>query len=267
MILDIKTHLHYRMPQKTDVLLQIEAASQPDQQILSSNLELSETDHEARVPAEDAIGERLWLRVQNDFVCTYSASVEIKRDAPDLAGLAFTPPHRLPGETVRYLMPSRFCPSADFQNFVIAEFGDLQGGARIAAIRDWINGSFQYVSGSSNPRTTALETFVQRQGVCRDFAHVMITLARASSIPARMVSVYGPDVTPQDFHAVAEVFLDGAWRLVDATGMATADRMARIGVSEDAATIAFMTNFGFAELVEQTIEVTGRDQNTAAASA
>ncbi|MEO4041827.1 transglutaminase family protein [Hoeflea sp. CAU 1731] len=267
MILDIKTHLHYSMPQKTDVLLQIEAASQPDQQILSSNIDLSDTDHQARVPAEDDIGERLWLRVQNDFVCSYSAAVEIKRNTHDVAGLAFTPPHQLPGETVRYLMPSRFCPSADFLNFAAAEFGHLQGGARIAGIRDWVNQNIQYVPGSSHPGTTALETFVQQQGVCRDFAHLMITLARASSTPARMVSVYAPYVTPPDFHAVAEVFLDGAWHLVDATGMATADQIVRIGVGDDAATIAFMTNFGFAELIEQSVEVTERNQNSAAASA
>ena len=72
-----------------------------------------------------------------------------------------------------------------------------------------------------------METFVERRGICRDYAHLMITLARASGMPARMVSVYAPDVEPPDFHAVAEVFVGGEWRLIDATGMAEPDTMVR----------------------------------------
>ncbi len=156
---------------------------------------------------------------------------------------------------VRHLLDSRFIPAEKFRQFVEAEFGSLHGGARIAAMRDWIEASFEYVRGSSDAETTAVDTFVGRQGVCRDYAHVMICLARASQIPARMVSVYAPSVEPPDFHAVAEVWLDGAWRLVDATGMADASEMARIGVGRDAADIAFMMVFGASELKDQRVKV------------
>jgi transglutaminase-like putative cysteine protease len=152
-------------------------------------------------------------------------------------------------------MPSRYCPSDEFQTFVAAEFGHLEGGARIAAMRDWIERAFSYVPGVSNAQTTALDSFVQRQGICRDYAHVLVTLARASTIPARFASVYAPDVTPQDFHAVAEVYLDGTWHLVDATGMAPADTIARIGVGADAADVAFLSAFGQAGFVAQTVSV------------
>ena len=84
----------------------------------------------------------------------------------------------------------------------------------------------------------------------------MITLARASAIPARMVSVYALGVTPADFHAVAEVFLDGGWHLVDATGMSRVDATARIGVGRDAADIAFMTVYGRAQYNAQRVDVT-----------
>lgn len=171
----------------------------------------------------------------------------------NISALPAVAPHLLPGDTVRYLMPSRFCPSDEFQTFVSAEFGTFEGGARIAAMKDWINRSFTYAPGSSNAQTTALETFVQRRGVCRDFAHVMITLARASAIPARFASVYAPGVTPQDFHAVAEIYLGGTWHLVDATGMAPADTIARIGVGMDAAEVAFLSAFGRIEYVEQSV--------------
>ncbi len=158
-------------------------------------------------------------------------------------------------ETVQYLMPSRYCPSDQFQAFVDAEFGHVDGGARVAAIRDWVQTNFSYVPGSSFVDTTALDTFVKRQGVCRDYAHVMIALVRASGIPARIVSCYAPGVEPQDFHAVAEVFLDGAWHMVDATGMATEASMAKIGIGRDAADVAFLTAYGNANMISQTVSV------------
>ena len=83
----------------------------------------------------------------------------------------------------------------------------------------------------------------------------MIALARAAAIPARFVSVYAPFVTPQDFHAVAEVFLDGTWHLVDATGMAAANQIVRIGVGLDAAEVPFLSSFGPAMLLSQSVDV------------
>ncbi|MDF2370598.1 MAG: transglutaminase family protein [Rhizobiaceae bacterium] len=255
MILDLKVHLHYRLSQSTDLLLQIEAADLPDQVVEQAHIDINETEHLARVNGDDAIGERIWLRVKDDFICDYSARIRVDRPALRLEALDAVPPHLLPGDTVRYLMPSRYCPADEFHNFIATEFADLKGGAMIAAMRDWIHAKFQYVPGSSNAQTTALDTFVQRQGVCRDYAHVMIAFARASAIPARFASVYAPYVTPQDFHAVAEIYLDGTWHLVDPTGMADASQMARIGVGPDAASVAFMSSFGQADFVQQSVGV------------
>ena len=83
----------------------------------------------------------------------------------------------------------------------------------------------------------------------------MVSFARAAAIPARVASVYALGVTPQDFHLVAEVFLSGAWHLVDATGMAQPAHMAKIGIGRDAADVSFLTSFGPAELVEQSVDV------------
>ena len=260
MILDLTVHLHYRMAQATDLLLQVEAAHLPDQPILSSDITLAGTLPYTRIAAEDGIGERIWLHVEQELVCDYQASIAVIRPAQELSLLSAAPPHLVPGDIVKYLMPSRYCPADEFQNFVSAEFGHLQGGARIAAIRDWIQAKFLYAPGCSNSQTTALDTFVQRQGICRDFAHVLITLARASAIPARFASVYAPGVTPQDFHAVAEVYLDGAWHLVDPTGMARAEDIARIGVGQDAADVAFITSYGPLEMVAQWVTVGSRQQ-------
>lgn len=255
MIFDINVHLRYRMSQPTDVLLQLEAAALPDQRLMAANIDLSDTAYFARTLAEDSIGHRIWIQVQGDFICDYTARVEVTRPVPDLSQLSTGSLHLLPGDVFKYLMPSRYCPSDEFQNYVIEEFGGLSGGARIMAIRDWIEGRFRYVPGVSTSQTTALDTFVQRQGICRDFAHVLITLARASAIPARFCSVFAPGVAPQDFHAVAQVYLDGAWHLVDPTGMASADSIAIIGVGQDAAHVAFLTSFNFAEFQEQSVSI------------
>ncbi|OSQ51076.1 transglutaminase-like domain-containing protein [Marivita geojedonensis] len=255
MILNIDVQLAYQVTQRTDMLLQIEAADLDDQTPLESQLNMSGVTEVARVAADDGIGERVWISGDGVFRCDYAARVAIDRSETDLSALHGTAPHLLPAEAVRYLMPSRYCPSDEFQTFVAAEFGGLEGGARITAIRDWINSAFSYVPGVSNAQTTALDSFVQRQGICRDFAHVMVTLARASAIPARFASVYAPGVNPPDFHAVAEVFLEGNWHLVDATGMAAANEIARIGVGADAANVAFLNVFGQAGFVSQSVSI------------
>ncbi|UZK65255.1 transglutaminase-like domain-containing protein [Sphingomonas sp. M1-B02] len=255
MRLSIHAQLDYSFANPTDILLQLEAAAIPEQTIEESHLDISDCAHFARVAAQDMIGERIWVRTQGQLLVDYRATVAINRVLNDCLDLPMVPPHQLPGETVQYLMASRYCPSDQFQHFVDAEFAGTEGGARVVAMRDWIEQRYAYVPGSSTADTTALETFVRRQGVCRDFAHVMITLTRASGIPARMASVYALGVEPQDFHAVAEVFLGGEWHLVDPTGMAKEAAMAKIGIGRDAADISFLTAYGNAQLNSQSVEV------------
>jgi transglutaminase-like putative cysteine protease len=96
-----------------------------------------------------------------------------------------------------------------------------------------------------------VRTLLARQGVCRDFAHVCVALLRGLDIPARVVSVYAPGVKPMDFHAVAEAWVDGTWRVVDATALAPRESLVRIATGRDAADTAFLSILsGRAELVE-----------------
>lgn len=261
MPIDITCRFAFTLDGPGDVLLQFEAAAIPEQQILTSNTALPAVEHCARVPAEDGIGERIWLRGQGPLAVEYAASVEIERVIADVAGLDSLPAHLLPGDTVKYLLDSRYCPAERFQSFVDTEFGNLAGGSRIAAMCDWIAQKFRYEPGTSDTNTTALDSFVELRGICRDFAHVMVTLARASGIPARYASVFAPDVDPQDFHAVAEVFLadpggeGGSWHIVDATRMADPAATVKIGVGRDAADVSFLTSFGPCSLADTEIAV------------
>ncbi len=255
MTLSIHARLFYDFTEPTDLLVQLEAAKLPEQRVIDPELWLTPVLHFARVPGHDEIGERIWLRVEGQLALDYKAVIEVSRQVADLAALRETQPHQLPGDTIDYLMPSRFCPSDRFNDFVMTEFSGLTGGACVAAIRDWVARHMSYEAGASHAGTCASDTFIQRRGVCRDYAHLLITLARAASIPARYVSVYAPDVDPPDFHAVAEVFLAGAWHLVDATGMAAADEVVKIGVGRDAADVPFLSSFGNVQLLEQWVEV------------
>lgn len=256
MRLQINVELDYDLPRTCDLLLQIEAAAIPEQTIEAAAIDISDCDHFARVPAQDNIGERIWLRKEGRLQIAYSATVGIQRIVRDPASLPALQPHRLPGETIQYLLPSRYCPSHQFTDFVEEKFGRFSGGERVAAMRDWVAGHLSYVPGSSDGETNAVDTFHGGKGVCRDYAHLLVTLARAGEIPARFASVYAPGVKPPDFHAVAEVFLGGEWHLVDATGMAMEAEMAKIGIGRDSGDVAFLTGFGPLILNRQSVAVT-----------
>ncbi|MGV2497058.1 transglutaminase-like domain-containing protein [Pelagerythrobacter aerophilus] len=253
----------FRMEKVTDVLLQFEAAIIPEQTLLETDTWATKGEHFARISAQDDIGERVWIRAVGRYDVSYKAKVAVNRLPAEIGNLEYLLPHDLPGEAVQYLFDSRYCPADRFQPFVEAEFGGTEGGARVAAIHDWIAQNLAYEPGSSTPNTTALDSFIERRGICRDFAHVMVMLARASGIPARFVSCFAPGVDPPDFHAVAEVFLTdpttpggGAWFLVDATGMSQPDEVVKIGVGRDAADVSFITSFGPTEFLEKQVTVT-----------
>jgi transglutaminase-like putative cysteine protease len=255
MPLSIRAHLDYHFAQPTDVLLQLEAAATAEQQVHDARFDLPQSMEIVRVAGHDGVGERAWVRAEGSLTLDYRATVTVNRSASAIADLPRLPPHLLPENSVQYLLPSRYCPSDRFEHLVAADFAGLDGGALVAAVRDWVRAHFSYVPGVSTSDTTALDSFVKRQGICRDYAHVVIALVRAAGIPARIASVYALGVVPQDFHAVAEVFLDGAWHLVDATGMAGPGEMAIIGVGRDAADVAFMTAFGWADFRAQQVRV------------
>ena len=256
MILDINVLLEYDMIEPTDLILQIEAHNSEKQIVTNESLECGSGANICKVKGEAGIGHRVLIPMDRNFVCTYSARVEIKRSEPDISKLDTVPRYILPSEAVRCLMPSRYCHSDQLLGFVTSEFGGTTGGERIIAIRNWIFDKIEYVSGASNSQTTAADTMIKRQGVCRDFAHILIALARASGIPARFVSVYAPYVVPQDFHTVAEVYLDNAWHLVDATQMAKADQIAVIGVGLDAAEVSFLSSYDPINFRSQSVQVT-----------
>lgn len=158
-------------------------------------------------------------------------------------------------DLIRYVRPSRYCESDRLLPSSYALFGSMQGGELLSAVREWVSGNLSYVSGSSRHTDGATDTLLSRRGVCRDYAHLVISLLRAKDVPARLVSVYAPGLTPMDFHAVVEAWVDGAWHVVDATGLAPRTNLLRIATGRDAADTAFLSTVG-GSLTLDTLTVT-----------
>lgn len=166
-----------------------------------------------------------------DFVLEYAAVV------PDRTPAA--PPTEL--DYVQAKLPSRYCDSDRMGAVAASMFGHLEGEDLVRGVVSWVNENIAYVPGSTGPIDGALDVFLQRMGVCRDTAQLTITFLRARNLAARLVSVYAPGLSPMDFHAVTEVYVDGQWQVVDATGLAPRQSLVRIATGRDAADTAFLT--------------------------
>ena len=251
----IDVNMHYEIGASRIAMLAIEAAGDPGQTVLQQDLAIDGATLR-RMAGQSGVGTRIWAHLeQPELRLRYRADIEITRQQPPLHKLRADPAHMLPADSFTYLRPSRFCQSDEFTAFVETRFGHAEGGEKIAAIRDWVAQEVRYLQATSNPQTTVLDTFARREGVCRDFAHLVCALSRAAGIPARYASAYGPDVAPSDFHAVAQVWLAGGWHLVDATGMGTPRDLVLIGVGRDAFDAPFMETSDEARLLSQTVEV------------
>jgi transglutaminase-like putative cysteine protease len=145
------------------------------------------------------------------------------------------------GDQILYRRPSRFAESDRLAVIGQKTFGHLSGQDLVTGIASWVNDNLYYVPGMSMPSDGAVDAYLNQQGVCRDFAHLVVALCRACGVPARLVSVYAPGLYPMDFHAVAEVCLDGRWQLVDATRLAPRQTLVRIATGRDASDTAFLS--------------------------
>ena len=179
------------------------------------------------------------------FTVTYSATV-----------LGRSEPQRVdPMDEITYLRPSRYAESDRLGAIAMAEFAWIEGRADLlAAVSSWVGSRIEYVLGSSGPTDGAVDTMLERRGVCRDFAHLVIALLRSLGVPARLAAVYAPGLDPMDFHAVAEAAVDGYWRAVDATLLAPRSTLLRIATGRDAADTSFLSIYGgAADLLESEV--------------
>lgn len=147
-----------------------------------------------------------------------------------------------PTDPIVYLRPSRYVQSDTLMPFARETFPGLEGAPLVRAVTGWVHERLEYRAEATSPTGGAVETLASGAGVCRDFAHLTAALLRALDVPARLVSVYAPQLDPMDLHAVVEVLVEGRWAVVDSTRLAPRAGMIRIATGRDATDTAFETN-------------------------
>ncbi|MGC1301610.1 MAG: transglutaminase family protein [Caulobacteraceae bacterium] len=161
------------------------------------------------------------------------------------------PIEQLPDDTLQFLLGSRYCETDALMELAWEEFGRIRGGwRRVQAIVDYAHHRIEFGYAHARPDRTASSVHADRKGVCRDFAHLAVTLCRCMNIPARYCTGYLGDIgippidAPMDFSAWFEAFIGGRWRTFDARH--NQPRIGRIlqGYGRDATDVAITTNFG-----------------------
>ena len=204
--------------------------------------------------------DRLWL-APGRTVLRYDAQFEVADGKDDVDTAARQVPiESLPDETMVFLLPSRFCHSDVLADQAWELFGTTSPGwARVVAVCDWVHENLRFQLGSSTPLTSALDVWQSRTGVCRDFAHLGLTLCRSLNIPARYVFGYLPDVDiptpyePMDFCAWFEAYLEDRWWTFDPRNNVPRAGRVVIGRGRDAVDVAMVTTYGAPVLQAMTV--------------
>ena len=161
------------------------------------------------------------------------------------------PIEALPQETLVYLLGSRYCETERLMSDAWRLFGHLAPGwARVQAVCDFTHQHIAFGYHFARPTKTASDAYAERQGVCRDYAHLAITLLRCLNIPARYCTGYLGDIgvpvsgAPMDFAGWLEAYVGGAWHTFDPRN--NERRIGRILIARgrDAADVAISTAFG-----------------------
>jgi transglutaminase-like putative cysteine protease len=191
------------------------------------------------------------LQIRSSFICADGG-----RPDPVVPNAEQWPIDALPDDALIYLLGSRYCDTQKLADQAWALFGKTRAGwARAQAICQYVHDRIRFGYGHARDDRTASEGHEERIGVCRDFAHLAITLCRCMNIPARYCTGYlgdigvPPDPAPMDFSAWFEVFLGGSWYALDARHNQPRIGRIVIGRGRDAADVAISTAFGPAPLL------------------
>ncbi len=202
------------------------------------------------------------LRLYYDNVAADSGEPE-----PSIEGAVLHPVDELPDGVLQYLLASRYCEVDRMSDQAWQLFGQTPlTWERVKAIVDWAHGHVEFGYQYASPTKTAYDVCQQKQGVCRDYMHLAITMLRALNVPARYATGYLGDIGvppapfPMDFSAWFEVFLDGQWHTFDARH--NVPRIGRVLMARgrDAVDAALTTSFGPTRLEKFTVwtdEVSG----------
>jgi len=245
---EVFSELEYIVNDPTTFIFNIQVSQSESQTILEETLRI-----EPYFPSEETVaapGDPRFLRVHipeaTTFTIAYSAVVNTHYQIIEQENLLESVPVvKLDADIIPYLFPSRYCQSDKFEKLAWREFGGIENDfAKVSAISEWIYNHVEYLVGMTNSSTSAHETLIERHGICRDFAHLGITLCRALSIPARYFTGYAYLLNPPDFHACFEAYIGGEWIFFDPTKLVPVNGLVKIANGRDAADASIASIFG-----------------------
>ena len=262
MLIHIGFELEFEVPAPVPMLLMLYA--HPER---AASLQKPETlVVEPNVPVRtfiDAFGNRAArilapqgkLRLHYDNVARDSGEHE-----PTIEGARLHRVDEVPDECLKFLLASRYCEVDRMLDMAWDLFGKTPPTwERVQAVMDWVHSNITFGYQYARPTKTAADVCAERQGVCRDFQHLAITLLRALNVPARYATGYLGDIGvppapfPMDFSAWFEVYMGGRWITLDARH--NEPRIGRIlqARGRDAVDVALTTSFGSARLDKFTV--------------
>lgn len=243
----VKSTLQYSVKDSSTFVYNISVLQSPTQSIVEENFSIDPRHKTEEFLLND--GSPKSVRVvsgeSKSLTVSYSALVDKEYELINKRNLTTVKTSDIPLSILPYLLPSRYCQSDKLIRLAQDKFGNIKNAYdSVRAICSWIYKNVDYVSGSTGSETSAFDTVTQREGVCRDFAHLGIALCRALTIPARYLSCYAYKLNPPDFHACFEAYLGGRWIVFDATHLAPLNGLVKIGTGRDATDVAVATIYG-----------------------
>jgi transglutaminase-like putative cysteine protease len=251
--LQVGFEIEFNCPQPTPMLLMLQLHPSRDADVLNGNFLLT----------HPVIPVSSYLDLFGNYcsrIVAPAGSLVLRTDAllwdhgqPDASAswAQQVPVENLPTDTLVYLLGSRYCETDQLCPLAWQLFGNgPEGWGRVQAICDFVHGHLEFGYQHARRTRTAWESYSERRGVCRDFAHLAIALCRCMNIPARYCTGYLGDIriqavpAPMDFSGWFEAYLDGQWYTFDPR-----NNMPRIGRvlmarGRDACDVALTTAFG-----------------------
>ena len=262
MLIEAGYDIAFECPAQTPMLLQLNVHPSRDADLLTSDSIKSDPPLAMRSYI-DHFGNRV-TRVEvpaglvtfsNRFVIHDSGQPE--ETPPDTE---MTPIADLPDEVLLFLVQSRYCDSDKLADFAWSNFGMISGGRqRMQAICDFVHEKIRFSYPDARPTRSASDSMYEGIGVCRDFAHLAITLCRCMNIPARYCTGYLGDIGvpppygPMDFAAWFEAYIDGRWHVFDPRNNVPRIGRVLIARGRDATDVPISHTFGPNTLLRFTV--------------
>jgi transglutaminase-like putative cysteine protease len=244
----VSSFLSYEVFSTTTFIFNIQVTQSASQVIISESLTITPDIKYQEFVLTNSATRFIKIEVAQGthFTLSYEAEVDVSHEiiTTDKLSQSF-PIIDLDNEVLPFISPSRYCESDKLLDFAHQQFGHLPNEfTKVKAINEWVFKTIAYKAGTSDSSRSASDVLNLKEGVCKDFAHLVIALCRALDIPARYFTGYAYALNPPDFHACFEAYVGGKWLFFDPTKLSVANGLVKIANGKDASEVAVASFFG-----------------------